>query len=238
MNVNTHALGLGLEKNDDPKPNLFEWMKEVHGIHVPRSDMNKLIMDYLITEGFKEAAEKFKTEACPDSHPAYDSLEDRLKIREAVQLGNIEEAISLTNNLNPEILDSRQQLYFHLQQQQLIELVRERKVEKALEFSQNIMAELGLENGDFLEELERTMALLAYENPETSPFGDLLNFSQRHKVASELNAAILEADHQQTNSRLENLLKMLLWAQNELDDNKVKYPKMTDIANGTIQDYK
>ncbi len=239
MNVNAHALGLGLEKSEDStKPNLFEWMKSVHGIHVPRSDMNRLIMDYLITEGFKEAAEKFKHEACADSHPAYDSLEERLKIREAVQLGNIEEAITFTNNLNPEILDSKQRLYFHLQQQQLIELVRERKVERALEFSQNIMAELGLENSDFLEELERTMALLAYENPEMSPFGDLLNFSQRHKVASELNAAILEADHQQTNSRLENLLKMLLWVQSELDEKKEKYPKMTDIANGTIEDCK
>ena len=238
MNLHVHALGLGLEKNEDPKPNLFEWLKGVHGVHFPRSEMNKLIMDYLITEGFKEAAEKFRAEACTEPNSAFDSLDERLKIREAVQSGNVDEAIMLTNCLNPEILDSRPHLYFHLQQQQLIELVRERKVEKALEFSQNVMAELSIENSEFLEELEKTMALLAYENPEISPFGDLLNFSQRHKVASELNAAILEADHQQTNSRLENLLKMLLWAQSELDERKIKYPKMTDIANGSVQDSK
>lgn len=236
MNVSAHALGLGLEKSEDVKPNLFEWMKCVHGIHIPRSEMNKVIMDYLITEGYKEAAEKFKVEACADTHPAHNSLEDRLKIREAVQTGNIEEAIALTNTFNPEILDSKPFLYFHLQQQKLIELIRERQIEKALEFSQNVMAELGIENEEFLDELERTMALLAYEDPEMSPFGDLLNFSQRYKVASELNAAILEADHQQTNSRLENLVKMLLWVQNELDEKKVKYPKMVDVANGTIQD--
>ncbi|XP_065072309.1 glucose-induced degradation protein 8 homolog [Rhopilema esculentum] len=239
MNINTNVLGgLGLEKSEDCKPNLFEWLKEVQGVHFPRAEMNKLIMDYLITEGFKEAAEKFRGEASTEPHSAFDSLDERLKIREAVQSGNIEEAVTLTNFLNPEILDSRSHLYFHLQQQQLIELIRERKVEKALEFSQNVMAELSLENSQFLDELEKTMALLAYENPENSPFADLLNFSQRHKVASELNAAVLEADHQQTNSRLENLLKMLLWAQNELDEKKIKYPKMIDVANGIVQDSK
>lgn len=237
MNIGTNVLGgLGLEKSEDPKPSLSQWLKDVRGAHFSRSDMNKLVMDYLITEGFKEAAEKFRLEASAEPHSAFDSLDERLKIREAVQSGNVQEAMTLTNNLNPEILDSRPQLYFHLQQQQLIEFVREKKIEKALEFAQNAMAELSIENSEYLDELEKTMALLAYENPELSPFAELLNFSQRHKVASELNAAILEADHQQTNSKLENLLKMLLWVQRELDEKKVKYPKMVDVANGVLQE--
>ena len=225
-----------LDKSEDNKPTFADWLKNVHGIHLPRSEMNRLVMNYLVTEGFKEAAEKFRTEAGVDPHQPLDALDERIMIREAVQTGNIQEAISLTNSLNPDILDSRPHLYFHLQQQQLIELIRDKHIEKALEFSQNVMAELGLENMSFLEELERTMALLAYDNPESSPFGDLLNYSQRHKVASELNAAILEAEHQETNSKLENILKLLLWAQSELDGKKVKYPKMVDVANGSIQE--
>ena len=237
MNLATNVLGgLGLEKSDDTKPNLSNWLKDIGNAYFTRSEMNKLVMDYLITEGFKEAAEKFRVEASTEPHSAFDSLDERLKIREAVQSGNVQEAMILTNNLNPEILDSRPQLYFHLQQQQLIELIREKKIEEALAFAQNSMAELSIEDSKYLDELEKTMALLAYENPEVSPYSELLNFSQRHKVASELNAAILEADHQQTNSKLENLLKMLLWVQSELDDKKVKYPKMVDVANGVVQD--
>lgn len=32
--------------------------------------------------------------------------------------------------------------------------------------------------------MERTLALLAFDNPEDSPFGDLLNMMQRQKVGS------------------------------------------------------
>jgi hypothetical protein len=35
--------------------------------------------------------------------------------------------------------------------------------------------------------------------------------------------------------KLANLLKLLLWSQEELDKKKIKYPKMTDIAKGTIE---
>jgi len=33
-----------------------------------------------------------------------------------------------------------------------------------------------------LTELERTLALLAFDEPSTSPFGDLLNLGHRQKV--------------------------------------------------------
>ena len=69
-----------------------------------------------------------------------------------------------------------------LQQQHLIELIRERKVESALEYAQANLAERGVENPDILVELERTLALLAFDEPEKSPFGDLLHLSQRQKV--------------------------------------------------------
>lgn len=55
------------------------------------------------------------------------------------------------------------------------------------------------------------------------------------QVASELNAAILEVD---ATPKLANLLKLLLWSQEELDKKKIKYPRMTDIASGTIEDPK
>jgi len=43
----------------------------------------------------------------------------------------------------------------------------------------------------FLEELERTVALLAFEDVSNCPVGELLDISQRLKTASEVNAAIL-----------------------------------------------
>ena len=68
------------------------------------------------------------------------------------------------------------------QQQQLIELIRECKVEEALKFASEQLAERGEESELVLEELERTLALLAFEDPEKSPNGDLLSYSHRQKV--------------------------------------------------------
>lgn len=68
------------------------------------------------------------------------------------------------------------------QQQHLIELIRQRETEAALEFAQTQLAEQGEESRECLTEMERTLALLAFDSPEESPFGDLLNMMQRQKV--------------------------------------------------------
>jgi glucose-induced degradation protein 8 len=67
------------------------------------SDLNRLVMDYLVIEGYKTAAEEFSREA--DIPPSVDinSIESRMNIREAVQRGDVEEAIERTNDLNPEV---------------------------------------------------------------------------------------------------------------------------------------
>lgn len=215
-----------------------EWMEKLSSQRFQRADMNQLIMDYLVTEGFKEAAEKFRIESQTQPTAPLDSLDGRIKIRDAIQRGDIEDAIALTNKLNPEILDTKPLLYFHLQQQRLIELIREKDIESAVEFAQNQLAEIGNESSEFLEELERTMALLAFDSPEESPFGELLHPSQRQKVASELNAAILEGENRKTTPKLANVLKLLLWAQQELDSKKAKYPRMIELASGSFEDSK
>jgi len=85
------------------------------------------------------------------------------------------------------------------------------------------------------------MALLAFEDPESSPFGDLLALSHRQKVASELNAAFLgqqDGNQGPSISKLAYLLKFILWAQEELDRKKIKYPYMSELATATIEDSK
>lgn len=56
----------------------------------------------------------------------------------------------------------------------------------------------------FLEELERTVALLAFEDTASCPVGELLDISQRQKTASELNAAILTSQSHEKGRLLQN----------------------------------
>lgn len=44
-----------------------------------------------------------------------DTLDERIKIREMILKGQIQEAIALINSLHPELLDTNRYLYFHLQ---------------------------------------------------------------------------------------------------------------------------
>nr|GMD02991.1 glucose-induced degradation protein 8 homolog [Ipomoea batatas]GMD05249.1 glucose-induced degradation protein 8 homolog [Ipomoea batatas] len=158
-----------------------------------------------------------------------------MAIKEAVQRGNVEDAIEKVNDLNPEILDTNPQLFFHLQQQRLIELIRNGKVEEALEFAQEELAPRGEENLGFLEELEKTVALLAFEDVASSPVGELLDVSQRLKTASEINAAILTSQSHEKDPKLPVLLKLLTWTQNQLGE-KVAYPRINDVSTAVLED--
>ena len=163
-----------------------EWMEKINDVRIPRAAMNKLIMNYLVTEGFKDAAEKFQEEAGMNPGQNLSLLDNRIKIRDSIQSGDILEAISLVNELHPQLLDNDRYLLFHLQQQHLIELIRQQKVEEALQYAAEHLAERGEEDGGVLQELERTLALLAFEDPASSPFSDLLQPSHRQQVGHQL----------------------------------------------------
>jgi hypothetical protein len=77
---------------------------------------------------------------------------------------------------------SRHVIILKFQQLHLIELIRSNRVEEALAFAQSHLSEAGEEDPSVLQELERTVALLAFEDPLNSPFGDLLAPSHRQKV--------------------------------------------------------
>lgn len=80
---------------------------------------------------------------------------------------------------------------------QLIEMIRSGDLPAALQFAQDELAPRTESNPELLEELERAMALLAIDTPSaSSPSGPLVDGSMRHKLASELNAAILSSQYQ------------------------------------------
>ncbi|CBI18750.3 unnamed protein product, partial [Vitis vinifera] len=264
-----------------------EWERKLNDVKIRKEDMNKLVMNFLVTEGYVDAAEKFRMESGtePDidlatitdrmavkkavqcgnvedaiekvndlnpegyvdaaekfrmesgTEPDIDlaTITDRMAVKKAVQCGNVEDAIEKVNDLNPEILDTNPQLFFHLQQQRLIELIRNGKVDEALEFAQEELAPRGEENQSFLEELEKTVALLAFEDFSNCPVGELLDISQRLKTASEVNAAILTSQSHEKDPKLPSLLKMLIWAQNQLDD-KAAYPRINDLSTARLED--
>lgn len=230
-----HPLGLFLQATSKKVITRVDWEKKLNNVKVRKEDMNKLVMNFLVTEGYVEAAEKFRLESGTEPDIDLATITDRMAVKKAVQSGNVEDAIEKVNDLNPEILDTNPQLFFHLQQQRMIELIRNGKVEAALEFAQEELAPRGEENQVFLEELERTVALLAFEDVTNCPVGELLDISQRLKTASEVNAAILTSQSHEKDPKLPSLLKMLIRVQNQLDE-KASYPRINDISTAALED--
>ena len=69
----------------------------------------------ILIEGFKEAAEKFKEEADIKSNVELSGMDSRIKIRDAIQAGKIQEATLMVHQMYPELLDDDRYLFFHLQ---------------------------------------------------------------------------------------------------------------------------
>jgi hypothetical protein len=86
----------------------------------PDSDLNKLVLDWLIIEGYRDAAVSFASELELDaqasqpstsisdniSNPGkidFDSIHERMLIRESIEAGRIDEAVRRVNELDSEV---------------------------------------------------------------------------------------------------------------------------------------
>ena len=93
------------EKKEESKISPEEWKSRLESIKISKTDMNKLIMNYLCLEGYRDAAKHFEKESgliC-DFGEAY-AINERKEIRELIQKDSIDEAIDKLNDLCPEVI--------------------------------------------------------------------------------------------------------------------------------------
>ncbi|KAK9461187.1 CTLH/CRA C-terminal to lish motif domain-containing protein [Lipomyces oligophaga] len=194
-------------------------------------------MNYLITEGYQSAAEKFSEEAEITSTVPIDSIEDRKAIRDDIHAGEIQVAIERINDLNPELLDTNPDLHFALLRLQLIELIRKCEasasgdITPALKFATGHLAARAQRNPVFLADLERTMALLCFTPNNLVPqLTELLDPSLRRQVASRVNRAILEGQGVMEEAKIIQLVRTYCWAEDALRQKNHEAPPL-DIRN-------
>jgi hypothetical protein len=195
-----------------------EWSARLEAVRASRADADRLVMDWLVTEGHAAAARAFAAEAGADPGADLDAAAAREGVRRAAAAGDVEAAVEAVNDLDPDVLEERPELVFRLQQQRLIELVRGGATAEALAYARARLAPRGEDAPALLEELERTVALLLFEDPAASPLGALLDPAQRRRAARELNAAVLQAQGRPREARLPALLKLLDWLQAQLEE--------------------
>ena len=129
---------------------------------MPTTLLNKLVVNFLIIEGYRDCAERFIQEANINLDDPVNKdmrvdfseklIEQRTQVRKFILSGHIEEAIILLNDISPivsdifktdyQILDRNPELNFELLKQQLIEIIKAQKVEEAIKFAQTNIAPL------------------------------------------------------------------------------------------------
>ncbi|CAI9284131.1 unnamed protein product [Lactuca saligna] len=133
-------------------------------------------------------------------------MEKRKRILHSALQGNALDAITLTEQISPDLLENNKDLFFDLLSLHFVELICSKKCTEALEFAQAKLTPFG-KVSKYVQKLEDFMALLAYEEPEKSPMFHLLSFEYRQHVADSLNRAILAHGKLPSYSELERLIQ-------------------------------
>eukprot|EP00924_Labyrinthula_sp_SR-Ha-C_P013441 maker-scaffold_5-snap-gene-2.41-mRNA-1 protein AED:0.23 eAED:0.23 QI:65/0.5/0.33/1/1/1/3/0/209 len=187
---------------------------------IVQEDLSKIIYDYLNYSGFGEAAVSFVEETglqgvCDEQNT--DSLKSRERLRKLIFAGKTEEALLFLDKLYP----SNKNFDFNLQkykllQQHFIELCRQRKLNAAVNFSQDVLVpyyenlkESNPNFEDFLEKLfhpKHVMIFLLVEDPAQVPqLKESYSIKNRQNIFFDLNEVLVKETNE-VNS-LEDMLQ-------------------------------
>jgi hypothetical protein len=198
-----------------------------------KSDMNSVVLDFLVNEGFPRAAQLFAKEANMKVLDEESYLQPRVNVMNTIHRGDIKAAIDLINDINPDILDRDPSLHFALLRLQLIELIRDSTepdmdIMPAVYFAKNQLAPRGATNPEFRKDLEDVMTLVVLPRSDAMNqphLKELLNLSHRRNIAARVNEAILINCGQQREARLRNLVRLRQWSERKLRASGKELPK-------------
>jgi glucose-induced degradation protein 8 len=101
----------------------------------------------------------------------------------------------------------------------------------ALEFATSQLAPRAPTNPQFLEDLERTLALLIFPSESLGPsLTSLLHPDLRKDIATRVNEAILHSQGARKEARLRNLVKLRAWAEQKAREAKRDIPEKLDLG--------
>jgi hypothetical protein len=213
------------------------------GISPINVDINALILDYLTMEGYSNSAANFSKEANLEPQHGNDTILARRQIKRHIHGGRIQEAIEALNDLDPEILDDNHDLHFSLLRLQLIELIRicmsspDGDITPALDFATTHLSPRAPTEGRFLEDLEKTMALLVFPHDSLEPqLAELLHPDLRRDVADHVNKAIMARQCQRREAALRQLVRMRAWAEQTARDQEKSLPQTLGLGLGEERD--
>ena len=107
----------------------------------------------------------------------------------------------------------------------------DKDISPALEFATSELAPRAPTNPQFLDDLEKTLALLIFPSNNLDPsLAPLLSPDLRKDIAARVNEAILQNQGARKEARLRNLVKLRSWAERKAREAKKDIPEKLDIG--------
>ncbi|TYJ35865.1 hypothetical protein E1A91_A05G267600v1 [Gossypium mustelinum] len=204
----------------------------IEKISLPPNISYGLVRSYLLHYGYEDTLNSFDLASkstippiCIAQENGFDeqdvlyALNQRKTIWQLIRNGKIDAAMNKLRDWYPQIVqDDKSAACFLLHCQKFIELIRVGSLEEAVKHGRiELYKFFGLAEADdpFDNLVQKCVALLAYERPQESPVGYLLEESHRDVVADTVNAMILSTNpkmkdvHGCIQSYLERLLRQL-----------------------------
>ena len=206
--------------------------QDVHNIYTLTnncSELDKLVLNFLLVEGYKEAADAFAHESSlptPTPTTPTASISTRTALRHHLLAGDCRAAISLLNDACPDLLDGDHLLAARLYVQLFVEMVRVNNNSNsegvrevlmvareqvapvllaALKKAANKQASADAET--LLNDFNKALAVLLVQGEAAGKCG-VMEVGRRKAVAVAVNKAVLEAAGQESESILPKLLQL------------------------------
>ncbi|KAK3006090.1 hypothetical protein RJ639_016534 [Escallonia herrerae] len=200
----------------------------VEKVSIPQSASHGIVRSYLLYYGYEDTLSLFDTATLSTVPPIslaqengiseHDNMYDlkrRKILRQLIRCGEIDDAVSKLRDWYPQIFEEHTSATcFLLHCQKFIELVRVGKLEEAVVYGRTEFEKF-YRLAEYDDLVKECAALLAYEQPQKSSVGYLLEDSQREIVADAINAIILSTNPNMKgaqdclHSYLERLLRQL-----------------------------
>ncbi|XP_048331534.1 ran-binding protein M homolog isoform X4 [Ziziphus jujuba] len=198
----------------------------IEKISLPTNVSHGIVRSYLLHYGYEDTLNSFDMASKSTVPPIYIAQENgsceqedimyalsqRKTLRQLIRNGEIDAALSKLGDWYPQIVqDDKSATCFLLHCQKFIELVRAGALEEAVKYGRMQLAKF-FELPEFEDLVKDCVALLAYQQPQESLVGYLLEESQREVVADMVNAMILSTNPnlKDSNSCLHSYLERLL----------------------------
>ncbi|KAI3686644.1 hypothetical protein L1987_80325 [Smallanthus sonchifolius] len=181
--------------------------KQYEQIKINNKDSHNIILSYLIHGCYKDTVESLVASAgLKVSATQLEDMEKRKRILQLALKGNALDAIHLTEQMSPDLLENNKDLLFDLMSLHFVELICSRKSTEAIDFAKDKLTPFGKVQ-KYVEKLEEFLALLAYNEPEKSPVFHLLSLEYRQHIVDNLNRAIIAHESMASYSELERIIQ-------------------------------